>query len=641
MKLSIVIVNYNVKYFLRQALLSVFKSNVNFEYEVFVVDNASDDGSVQMLSQEFPQVMTIANTDNKGFSKANNQAIRASKGKYVLLLNPDTIIEEDTLQKIVTYMDADIEVGGLGVYMIDGKGEYLPESKRGFPSPETAFYKLFGLSKIFPRNKKFGKYHLSYLNPNAIHSVDVLSGAFMFLRKKVLDEIGLLDEDYFMYGEDIDLSYRIKKAGYKNIYFPNTKIIHFKGESTKKGSLNYIKVFYEAMIIFAQKHFGKSNASMMTILLRLAIYVRAAIALIQGITKKYIVLFADIFSICTGLLVSQYGMQTLVHNGENFSYPSTLLYINYPLYLAIWLLSLYYSGAYDRPHNILKSTLGILSGTILIGFVYGFLPMSLRTSRGIILAASAWNILASGIIRYVFRTKNREYLHKQIGVVGTISEYEYIKQYLEDIHSQDNLVGCISITTQENNAMQSLGNIDRLQKILHTYAIDEVIFCRQKLSSSEIIKYIQDLPSNISCKIASEDLLHIIGSKTKNSQGEIYTFDFNFNIKKPFYLRFKRLQDLMISLLFFFFLPILIFFQKNKIQFILNIFDVIMGKKFWVGFQENLPFSYKNIQGILCPIDTSNLSKGQQEQLLIEYAKNYTPYEDLRIIFFCIQELGN
>lgn len=640
MKLSIIIVNYNVKYFLRQALLSVFKSDVNFEYEVFVVDNASDDGSVQMLMQEFPSVTTIANPDNRGFSKANNQAIRVSNGDYILLLNPDTIIEEDTLQKIVTYMDADAEVGGLGVYMIDGKGEYLPESKRGFPTPKTAFYKLFGLSKIFPQNKKFGKYHLSYLNPYEIHSVDVLSGAFMLLRKKVLNEIGLLDEDYFMYGEDIDLSYRIKKAGYKNIYLPTTKIIHFKGESTKKGSLNYIKVFYEAMIIFAQKHFGRSNASMMTIFLRLAIYIRAAIALIQGATKKFIVLLADLFSICMGLSLSQFVMQEIVHKGENFSYPNSLLFVNYPLYIMIWLLSLYYSGAYDRPYSMLKSMLGIISGTILIGFVYGFLPMSLRSSRGIILATTLWNITASGIIRYVFSAKNREYLHKQIGVVGTISEYEYIKQYLNDIHSQDNLVGCISISTEENNAIQSLGNIDRLHKIIHAYSIDEVIFCRQKLSSSEIIKNIQDLPSSISCKIASEDLLHIIGSKSKNSQGEIYTFDFNFNIKKPYYLRFKRLQDIIISIFFLIFLPILIFFQKNKGQFILNIFEVLLGKKYWVGFHQDLPFSYKNIRGILCPIDTSNLSKSQQEQLLIEYAKNYTPYDDLRIIFLSIQELG-
>jgi hypothetical protein len=537
-------------------------------------------------------------------------------------------------------MDTEVEVGGLGVYMIDGKGEYLPESKRGFPSPETAFYKLFGLSKIFPQSKKFGKYHLSYLNPNTIHDVDVLSGAFMLLRKKVLDEIGLLDEDYFMYGEDIDLSYRIKTAGYKNIYFPNTKIIHFKGESTKKGSLNYIKVFYEAMIIFAQKHFGRSNASLMTIFLRLAIYVRAALAYIQGTTNKYIVFFADLLSICLGLLTSQFVMQKIVHSGENFSYPDTLLYINYPLYIIIWLLSLYYAGAYDRPHNIVKSMLGILSGIILIGFVYGFLPMSLRSSRGIILATALWNILATGIIRYVFSSRNSEYLHKQIGIVGTMSEYEYISQYLKDIHSQDNLVGCISITSEENNNIHCLGNIERLHKIIHTYAINEVIFCRQKLSSSEIIKYIQDLSSTISCKIASEDLLHIIGSKSKNSRGEIYTFDFNFNIKKPYYLRFKRLQDIVISLLFFFISPILLLFQNNKVQCMKNIFEVLLGKKYWVGFQDDLPFSYKNIQGILSPIDSNNLSKGQQEQLLIEYAKNYTLYDDLRIIIFRIQQLG-
>ena len=254
MKLSVVIVNYNVKYFLHQALNSVFKSEVNFDYDVFVVDNASVDGSAEMVQQVFPQVKLIASPDNLGFSKGNNLAIRKSTAQYVLLLNPDTIIREDTLQQVVDFMDTHSEAGALGVKMYDGQGEFLPESKRGFPSPKVAFYKMSGLSKFFPKSKTYGKYHLGYLDDNEIHEVDVLSGAFMLLRKEALDQVGLLDEDYFMYGEDIDLSYRIQNAGYKNYYLPNAPIIHFKGERTKKGSLNYVRVFYQAMIIFARKH---------------------------------------------------------------------------------------------------------------------------------------------------------------------------------------------------------------------------------------------------------------------------------------------------------------------------------------------------------------------------------------------------
>lgn len=236
MKLSIVVVNYNVKYFLEQCLHSVFKASEQLETEVFVVDNRSVDGSVQMVREKFPQVKLIENQQNVGFSKANNQAIRQAKGEYILLLNPDTVVEDDTFEKITAFMDAHPDAGGLGVKMVDGKGKFLPESKRGLPTPAVAFYKIFGLAALFPRSKTFGQYHLTYLSNDEVHSVDVLSGAFMLLRRTALDKVGLLDESYFMYGEDIDLSYRLTQGGFCNYYFPHTRIIHYKGESTKKAA---------------------------------------------------------------------------------------------------------------------------------------------------------------------------------------------------------------------------------------------------------------------------------------------------------------------------------------------------------------------------------------------------------------------
>jgi GT2 family glycosyltransferase len=208
MKLSIIIVNYNVEYFLEQCLHSVYSACEGIESEVFVVDNNSVDGSINMIKEKFPQLVLIENKDNRGFSKANNQAISIAKGEYVLLLNPDTVVEKDTFSKVIEYMDFNKEAGGLGVKMIDGKGHFLPESKRGLPTPEVAFYKVFGLSKLFPKSRKFGKYHLSYLDNDEIHEVEILAGAFMLIRKSVLDKIGYLDENFFMYGEDIDLSYR-------------------------------------------------------------------------------------------------------------------------------------------------------------------------------------------------------------------------------------------------------------------------------------------------------------------------------------------------------------------------------------------------------------------------------------------------
>jgi GT2 family glycosyltransferase len=198
LKLSIVIVNYNVKHFIEQCLHSVYSALKGVDAEVFVVDNNSVDGSVALIKEKFPHVILIENKVNTGFSKANNQAIRVSKGQYVLLLNPDTVVQEDTFNQVIAFMDAHPEAGGLGVKMVDGKGNFLPESKRGLPTPEVAFYKIFGLSKFFPKSKRFGRYHLTYLDKNKTHSIDVLSGAFMMLRAETLAKCGLLDEEYFI-----------------------------------------------------------------------------------------------------------------------------------------------------------------------------------------------------------------------------------------------------------------------------------------------------------------------------------------------------------------------------------------------------------------------------------------------------------
>ena len=239
MDLSVIIVNYNVRYFLEQCLISVFQAAEGLEVEVIVVDNHSQDDSLEMLAREFGEKVTvIANADNPGFSAANNQGIAIAKGKHVLLLNPDTLLAADAFRKCLDFMHQHPDAGALGVYMIDGTGRYLPESKRALPTPWVSFYKIFGLASLFPCHRKFGRYHLGFLDKDQTHPVDVLSGAFMWFRKETLDHIGGLDEAFFMYGEDIDISWRVIQAGWKNYYFPEVKILHYKGESTKKGSLN-------------------------------------------------------------------------------------------------------------------------------------------------------------------------------------------------------------------------------------------------------------------------------------------------------------------------------------------------------------------------------------------------------------------
>jgi GT2 family glycosyltransferase len=257
--LSIIIVNYNVRYFIEACLHSVEKACKNIEAEIFVVDNASTDDSKLVLPTLFPNVHFIWNEVNLGFSKANNLAIKKATGQYILFLNPDTIVPEDCFEKCLSFFSTHHDAGALGVHMIDGNGNFHKESKRSFPAPAVSFYKMIGLSNLFPNSKLFAAYYAGHLPENKTASVEVLSGAFMMISKKIMDRVKGFDEDYFMYAEDIDLSYRVKKTGFKNYYYAETSIIHFKGESTKKTDAEYVQNFYGAMKLFVQKHYRHEN----------------------------------------------------------------------------------------------------------------------------------------------------------------------------------------------------------------------------------------------------------------------------------------------------------------------------------------------------------------------------------------------
>jgi len=275
LQLSVIIVNFNVKYFLEQCLCSVVKAGKNIEMEIIVVDNRSTDNSRDFFKDRFETVKFIWNTENEGFSKANNTGLKQATGEYILFLNPDTILPEDCLQNCLAVFHQHNNIGAVGVHMIDGSGNFLKESKRGFPSPFTSFCKLAGLTALFPTSKIFARYYLGHLDQNKNHEVAVLAGAFMLVQKRVLDKTGGFDERFFMYGEDIDLSYRILQAGFKNFYFAGTSIMHFKGESTKRGSLHQLRQFYGAMSLFAKKHSGRM-AGLYTLAIRVIIWIKTS-----------------------------------------------------------------------------------------------------------------------------------------------------------------------------------------------------------------------------------------------------------------------------------------------------------------------------------------------------------------------------
>ena len=271
-----------MKHFLEQCLYSVQKAVEGIDAEIVILDNCSSDGSIDYLQPQFPEVIFVENDTNQGFAKACNIGLKKASGEYILFLNPDTIIAEDSLITCIRFFESNKNCGAIGVKMIDGSGRFLKESKRSFPSPFTSLYKLLGLASLFPESKTFARYHLGHLNENEDHEVDVLAGAFMMVRKDVLSETGSFDEAFFMYGEDIDLSYRIQKAGYKNYYLAQTSIIHFKGESTHRDSLKYVKLFYQAMSIFVNKHYKGDKAFIFSLTIKFGIWLRAFMAAIAN-----------------------------------------------------------------------------------------------------------------------------------------------------------------------------------------------------------------------------------------------------------------------------------------------------------------------------------------------------------------------
>jgi len=647
MKLSVIIVNYNVEFFLEQCLNSVYTALAHVEGEVFVVDNNSIDGSLAMVAEKFPQVHLIANKDNAGFSKANNQALRIAKGDYHLLLNPDTIVEEATFLKVVAFMDAHPDAGGLGVKMIDGKGNFLPESKRGLPTPKDAFYKIFGLSRLFPRSKRFGRYHLSYLDKDQLHEIEILSGAFMLMRKETLDKVGLLDEAFFMYGEDIDLSYRIVLGGYKNYYFPDTRIIHYKGESTRKSSVNYVFVFYNAMIIFAKKHFSSKNARIYSFLINLAIYFRASVALLNRAIKRLTIPLLDYAIILVGLFLIAGQYQTM----EEIIIPSNLLNYGLPIYGLVWFITQIFSGGYDKPVQLIKNSLGAVVGTGIILMIYALLSKEYQFSRLIILIGGAWVLFYYVLSRLILHFVGGESYrmggskNKRFVIIGELEEVERVSQLLRQTKSKVQSVVYLSHTDTKTDDL-FVGTLNQLDQVIDIQKIDEVIFCAKNVSAATIISKMSELEgSKLDFKIAQPETSFLIGSNSIDSQGDLYVMDIN-KINKPANRRNKRLVDVLMAFIFLLFSPLLIWFFKDKKQFLRNLFSVFIGKLSFVGYATihhssnlKLPKIKRGILPATLMVENGNLDDDAISRLNLIYAKNHSYIMDLKLIFKHFQKL--
>ena len=625
MKLSIVIVNYNVKYFLKQCLSSVYGSDCRLadgeglELDVWVVDNDSVDGSVEMVRNEFPQVHVVANHDNVGFARANNQALSACDGDLMLLLNPDTVVERDTFVKCADYFAGHPDCGALCVKMVDGEGRYLKESKRGFPSPEASFYKISGLIRIFPHSRRFAAYYMGHLPDDEDNDIEIMPGAFLMFRREVYSQIGGLDESYFMYGEDIDFSWRIHLAGWKNHYLPQARIVHYKGESTKKGSMNYVYTFYNAMVIFVKKYFNGRNARLFNLLLRAAIWLRAFAAGARRIANAVAVPLLDFIVAYGGFITLKHLWATLWADNINY-YPPEYTTLVIPLYILVLMVCSWLEGGYDRPVKPGRIVRGMAVGVVLLLAFYSLLDESQRYSRMLLLMGSLWTLCSTLLIRlllsacgmkgYALRTRKRG----ATLIVGGENETSRVEKLYRSYAPPST-----AIITTTDLSPQHLE--DRI-RIEHA---EEVIFCGQDIDLQHIITLMTHLrTTGVLYRIAPAEGDYIIGSGGILSTNDLYLADLD-TISTPTCRRRKRMLDMVTSLSFIVLSPILFWPQKHKRRYFSDCFGVLAGRLTWVG--------YSGRQGVFAPSDiVPHASAEIAQRLMLRYMRHYRTTTDITIL---------
>jgi O-antigen biosynthesis protein len=638
MQLSVIIVNYNVKYFLEHCLVSVEKALRGMEAEVFVVDNASTDGSFDYLASRFKRVHFIANEQNLGFAKANNQALIKATGKYILFLNPDTLVPEDCFVRCFSYMESNPSCGALGIRMIDGAGHFLRESKRSFPSPSAAFYKLSGLSRLFPHSPVFSKYHLGHLPDNKNQVVDVLAGAFMWVRKEVLDKNGSFDETFFMYGEDVDLSYRIQQAGWENHFFADSTIIHFKGESTRKGSLNYVKMFYQAMSVFVRKHYGQTRAGLFNAFIQSAIWLRAGVSAAGRFIRRLGLPLLDAALVLLCIWVVK--LFWFANVRTDVRYVREVVVGAALVFTSLYLITGYFSGLYDKPYRQARLNRSALAATLLLLALYGLMPERFRFSRGIIFFSGILSYLTLSLQRWiliktgVLETEDERDEEKQTLVIGTATEYEKVTEIFASAGMTEKLLGRIDPVSARSGA---IGTLDQFDKIARSVEFKELILCEGTLGFGDWIDRLPKLPGHCSIKFFSSGTQSIIGSDSQNAAGESISIMGRFKLAEPAARRGKRMLDIAVSLILILFFPLLIWLVKKRAAYFKRAWQVLTGAATWIGYAteaNGLPVLRTGI--FQTNGQTSEQNRDMMEELLEQldrrYARQYRLRQDLQLV---------
>ncbi len=593
--ISIVIVNYNVKDFLNDCIQSIYKSIFKGNYEIIVVDNNSSDDSIKELSTIFPHINFIPLEENLGFSKANNIGFKEAKGEFVLILNPDTILNSDTLQKTYDFFNSKSDIGAVGCKVLNNDLSFQLACRRSFPTPWNSFCKLFGFQNLFPNSKFFASYNLIYLDENKTYEVDALIGAFIFTKKSILEEINGFDESYFMYGEDLDLCYKIKKNKNKIYYFHETSIIHFKGESTRRSNLNEVKHFYNAMQIFVSKHYAHSFTFLS--LLRVGIKIREIITYFMKYKLDILLVILDLF-----IISIIFPIANKLRFGNFGGYPVE----NYFIYLYIvsifGIFAQFISGNYFEKDNSIRK--GLIAGIItLLGA--GFFLYTLRgldLSRIVLFITSMSFGILSFLLRKLFffkvALKSSNYL-----IYGD-------KKLRNEIYNE--------LILKKLN-VKIANNENQIYSILKENISYNIILC----DNSDLIEFkekVSQYTDSINSIINISDFKDFQFKHSISNTLSNYTF----NKSKLDLLRvkfIKRIIDIFFALCTLTFGLLFIISNKTKIK---NVLQVLKGEKTLVGLKEtNKKLKYKIGIFSLAELDNSQLEENISE-LNKYYISNYS-----------------
>lgn len=636
MDLSVIMVSYNVCHFIEHAIDSSLKALKGLAGEIIVIDNNSVDHTCDMIKDRFPQVILIENKENLGFSKANNLGLKHASGRYILFLNPDTIVPEDCFTKCISFFESLENPGAVGVKMRDGSGKILPESKRGFPTAWNSICKATGIYKLFPHSAFFNGYYMGHLDYDHNHPVDILTGAFFFTTSKIIHEVNGFSEDYFMYGEDIDLSHRIHLQGYTLYYLAESEIIHFKGESTRKSSLQYWRNFYSAMLIFTNK-FNPSNSTILTLLLNIGIVIKGIISFLKSTIERLWMIILDALLIIFG----SYGLKSfwsLYFFNTPFYFQSKAIWANSILYTINWILTFYLIGLYDKHPRLQEIVKAVIIGFIVNLMMYSILPESLRSSRMLLFLIFLWVLIIVIISRWLIQLiRNKtwafgKHLPVKILLVGNSQD----KNNLVDIYTKNNIAFNI---IEQIDRVERLMNYDWSQAI-RMYQPNEIIFCSSICEPSRLINLMSKISDNVNIRFLSISGKGIIGSSNPNDRDDQISVDLIYNLQKVKYQRQKRFFDIIFSIIILLFFWLIMFLQKNKSRFFSNVFSVLLGFKTWVGIS-------KNKVGLSNPLNKPNILESVSEThykdsqwLLLElyrnYLWNYSIWLDLDI---CLREI--